>query len=429
MLNRKTAPLIHEVRHLALPSPQILPLDNGIPVYVLDYPGQEIVKLEAVFRAGRPQEQKKLAARAATRLLREGTQRQSGAEIAEHLDFYGASLSVPTHLDTSSFVLFSLKKYAEAVIPTFAEILQSPLFPESELETFRRTSISELLVELEKVETVAYRKVTELIFGENHPYGYNSLPEDYEAIQRSDIQQFYDTWFTPAQCLIFASGRIDDEIKTLLNQYLGSWKKQPEYLAISKNPAQMSAPLPDKKQKPIHIPLAGSLQTAIKIGRRLFDRNHPDFNGLVVLNTVLGGYFGSRLMTNIREKKGYTYNIYSTVDAYLHDGCFYIATEVSPDKSAAALRAIFGEMKKMREQPVAEEELSMVRNYILGMLLNGLDGPINSSDMVRNMIVENQSPENFDALVQTVRNMTPETLQTLAQRYLQPDDFWVVTVG
>jgi zinc protease len=150
--------------------------------------------------------------------------------------------------------------------------------------------------------------------------------------------------------------------------------------------------------------------------------------GLVVLNTVLGGYFGSRLMTNIREKKGFTYNIYSTVDAYSSDGCMYIATEVSPEKSATAVRAIFKEMKKLCEEPLPEEELSMVRNYILGMMLNGLDGPINSSDMVRNQIVENQSPEKFEALVQTVRGISAETLQHLAQQYLQPKDFWVVTV-
>ncbi|MFN0034967.1 MAG: M16 family metallopeptidase [Saprospiraceae bacterium] len=426
MLNRKSAPAIHEVRHLMLPRPEVLRLDNGIQVYVLDYPGQEIVKLEAVFRAGRPEEEKRLAARATSRLLREGTLQKTGAEIAEHLDYYGASLSVPTNLDTSSFVLFSVKKYAHEVIPTFAEMLQSPSFPEDELENFRRTSIQELQVELEKGETVAYRKVTELIFGEHHPYGYNSMPEDYLAIQRTDLQHFFDTWYTPSNCLLFASGRIDDAVLKLLNQHFGGTPHTVDSPSLSP-----SRPLALSHLSPSHIslPLPGSLQTAIKIGRKLFDRNHPDFNGLMVLNTVLGGYFGSRLMTNIREKKGLTYNIYSTVDAYLQDGCFYIATEVSPEKSAAALRAIFSEMKKLRERPVPEEEMSMVRNYILGMLLNGLDGPINSSDLVRNEIVESQSPEKFEALVQTVRSITPEALQGLAERYLQPKDFWVVTVG
>lgn len=428
MLNRKSPPDIYEVRQLSLPHPALIRLDNGIPVYILDFPGQEIVKVEAVFRAGRPEEEKRLAARTTSRLLREGTLLKKGAEIAEHLDFYGASLTVPTNLDTASFILFSLKKYAREVIPTFAEMLQSPSFPEDELETYRRTSIQELLVELEKGETVAYRKVTELIFGADHPYGYNSLPEDYTAIQQADLQHFYNTWYTPSNCMLFASGRIDDEILGLLNQHLGQKDKSAALRTANPKHAVRFVDTTGKPSK-VHIPLAGSLQTAIKIGRRLFDRNHPDFNGLVVLNTLLGGYFGSRLMTNIREKKGFTYNIYSTVDAYLQDGCFYIATEVSPEKSAAAVRAIFREMKKLCEKPVPEEELSMVRNYILGMMLNGLDGPINSSDMVRNQIVENQSTEQFEALVNTVRNISAEALQALAQQYFQPKDFWVVTVG
>ena len=428
MLNRKTAPVVYEVRHLTLPRPELIRLDNGIPVYVLDYPGQEIVKVEAVFRAGRPEEEKRLASRATARLIREGTLYKKAAEIAEHLDFYGASITVPTNLDTSSFQLFSLKKYAKEVIPTFAEMLQFPAFPEDELETYRRTSIQELQVELEKGETVAYRKVTELIFGEQHPYGYNSLPEDYTAIQRADLQHFFDTWYTPENCLLFASGRIDAEVLGLLNEHFGQKGKDQNGKNTSPERIRNYPPLKTNSGK-VQVQLPGSLQTAIKIGRRLFDRHHPDFNGMVVLNTLLGGYFGSRLMTNIREKKGFTYNIYSTVDAYLLDGCFYIATEVSPEKSAAAVRAIFSEMKKLREKLVPEEELSMVRNYILGMMLNGLDGPINSSDMVRNQIVENQSPEHFEALVETVRSISAEALQALANQYLQPKDFWVVTVG
>ena len=425
MLNRQFAPDIYEVQHLTLPVPEIRLLDNGIPVYILDYPGQEIVKVEAVYRTGRAEEEKRLASRATSRILRDGTLQKSGAEIAEHLDFYGASVSVPTNLDTSSFILFTLKKYAHEVIPTFAEILHTPSFPEDELETFRRTSIQELMVELEKGETVAYRKLTELIFGDHHPYGYNSMPEDYLAIQRTDLERFFETWYLPSNCLLFASGRIDDKIFNLLNQHFGT-RQGVKVSPVSARPVHSVS---YQKPSSVRIPLPNSLQSAIKIGRKLFDRNHPDFNGLVVLNTVLGGYFGSRLMTNIREKKGYTYNIYSSVDAYLRDGCLYIATEVSPEKSGAAVRAIFREMKKLRENVVPEEELSMVRNYILGMLLNGLDGPINSSDMVRNQIVEYQTPEKFDALVHTVRNISAAALQELANQYLQPKDFWVVTVG
>lgn len=423
ILNRKTAPPIHEVRNLVLPDPQVVRLDNGVVVYVLDFPGQEIVKIEAVFRAGRPEEDKHLVARATSRLLREGTSGRTGAEIAEFLDFYGGSLSVPTNLDTANFLLFSLKKYAGHLIPVFAEVLQDPVFPESELETFRRTSIQELAVELEKVEVLAYRKVTELIFGETHPYGYNSVAADYTALDRLDLQRFFDNWYHPGNLTLFASGRIDGEVLDLLNRHIGQWKKSgklPDYQAGTPAAQTPSA---------VKIPHAGSLQTAIKIGRRAFNRHHPDFNGLFVLNTILGGYFGSRLMTNIREKKGFTYNIYSTLDSYLHDGCFYIATEVNKGKAAATLKEIHAEMNKLRETPVPDDELAMVRNYLLGMLLNGLDGPLNTSDVLRGLVVEGFTHAAFDELVSDIRSVTPGQLQTLAARYLRPEDFWTVTAG
>lgn len=422
LLNRKSPPAILEVQNLFLPRPQVLHLDNGIPVYVLDFPGQEIVKIEAVFRAGRPEEAKRLASRATAKLLREGTLTRTAADIAEHFDYYGGSLSVPTNLDTTNVLLFSLKKYVHELIPVFAEVLQQPTFPESELETFRRTSLQELLVDLEKVEVQAYRKITELIFGENHPYGYNSVAEDYTALTRDDVLQHFEQWYTPSNCTLFASGRIDAGVLQLLNQYFGQ------------NPVKGRVPVFQPlhihvKPRKIHIPQPGSLQSAIRVGRRLFGREHPDFNGIFVLNTIIGGYFGSRLMTNIREKKGYTYNIYSTADAMLHDGCFYIATEVNKDKSAATLRAIMAEMKKLREHPVSDDEIAMVRNYLLGMLLNGLDGPMNISDVVRSLVVDGLPWESYEALVHTIRHITPAELQELAQRYLQPEDFWTVTVG
>jgi len=425
-MNRKIAPPTHEVRGLTLPTPQLVHLDNGIPVYVLDFPGQEILKVEAVYRAGRPEESKRLAARATARMLREGTHSRSGADIAEHIDFYGGTLSAPTNLDTSNFLLFSLKKYAAELLPTFAEVLLEPSFPEVELETFRRNSIQELQVDLEKVDVVAYRKVTELIFGENHPYGYNSEPEDYRALQRADLQAHYDRWYTPANCTLFASGRVDESVLALLNRHLG---QTPATSFTHPSPlAPLSSPLAPHPST-VRLPLPNSLQSGIRVGRRLFSRQHPDFNGVFVLNTILGGYFGSRLMANIREKKGYTYNIYSTADAMLHDGCFYIATEVNADKAAPTLRAIFSEMKKLREKTVGPDELEMVRNYLLGMLLNGLDGPMNTSDVVRSLLVEGLPLSAFDDLVRTIRDIRADDIQALAQRYLQKEDYWVVQVG
>lgn len=428
MLNRHEAPLIHPINQLVLPRPRLLQLDNGIPLYVLDYPGQEVLKVEAVFQAGRPQEQKRLQARSTARLLREGTKQHSGADIAEFFDYYGASLSIPTNLDTSNFVLYSLSKYAGEVIPRFAEVLQQPAFPETELDTYRSTSIQDLAVELEKVETVAYRKVTELIFGETHPYGYNSVESDYEAIHRDDLQAFFDRWYRAENCIVFASGMVNESVIELINRHLGKLPGNTGasngFVSVYPNAA---TDIPSRKR--IHVPHPGSLQTAIKIGRRTFGRSHPDYNGLFVLNTILGGYFGSRLMHKVREKQGFTYNIYSTLDAYRGDGCLYIATEVNTENADSAIRSIKTELKKLRDKPVSDEELLMVRNYLLGMLLNGLDGPMNTSDVVRGLVTDDLPWESFDRLVETIRTITPNQLQDLAIRYLQPRDFWTVTVG
>lgn len=421
-LNRKIAPAVRDVENLHLQQPRLLTLDNGVPLYALDFPACEVVKVEAVFLAGRPEESKRLVSRAVSRLLRDGTSHKTGSEIAEYFDYYGASFGAPTNLDFANFTLFSLKKYAAEVIPLYAEVLLDPVFPEHELDTFKRTSIQELLVDLEKVEVPAYRKLTELIFGENHPYGYNSSPEGYQAITREDLLAHYQRWYNRQNVRLFVTGHIDDALLSLLNHHLGQWKQDGPTAAPTLT-------IGDQKPMRLSIPHPGSLQTAVKIGRRAFSRQHPDFAGLFVLNTILGGYFGSRLMMNIREKKGYTYNIYSTLDAMLYDGCLYIATEVSPGKAKATEKLIFKEMQQLCETPVPEAELTMVRNYLLGMLLNGLDGPMNIAELVRSQLVENLPWAQFDQMVETIRTITPEQLQDLARRYLRPEDYWVVTVG
>ncbi|MEQ1745294.1 MAG: pitrilysin family protein [Saprospiraceae bacterium] len=422
-LPKRPPPAIHLVGHLTLPLPVELRLDNGLQVFAMHFPGQEILKVEAVFQAGRPEETKRLVSRATARLVREGTASRTGADIAEHIDFYGGTLGNPSSLDTAVFSLFSLRKYASELIPVFAEVLHEPSFPADELETFRRNSLQELLLDLDKEEVLAYRKVTELIFGEAHPYGYNSVPGDYAALSRDDLSAFFDHWYVPANCRLFVSGHVDETVLTLLNQHFGQTQKTGDTPRLHLQSSPVAQP------KVVNIPHTGSLQTAIKIGRRLFARNHPDYDGVFVLNTILGGYFGSRLMTNLREKRGFTYNIYSTADAMLHDGCLYIATEVHKGKVAETLKLIVAEMKNLCDKPVPDSELDMVRNYLLGILLNSLDGPLNISDVVRTLLTECSSLDVFDQLVSTVRSITPEQLQDLARRYLRPEDFWVVTVG
>jgi predicted Zn-dependent peptidase len=419
---RRKAPPIQRIAPLPFPDVQHCTLRNGIPVYMLPHPKHEALKFEWVYRAGRPEEIKPLVARATARLLREGASRYSGAELAEQLDFYGSSLQTPVNLDTANLVLYSLRKYAEATLPFVADMLLKPSFPENELHLFKENSIRELAVELEKGDVVAYRVLTEMLFGSTHPYGYNSTPELYRALVRDDLVHHHARWHTPARSAVFLSGGINDQLLQRIEDLFGDTSPDaPE--------AHTVAPAPVYPPETRRIPQPGSLQTAIKVGRRLFNRHHEDFNGLFVLNTLLGGYFGSRLSMNIRENHGFTYNIYSSVDAMLHDGFLYIATEVDHRNTEATLREIYAEMTRLQQESVPDHELEMVRNYLLGMLLNGIDGPLNTSDLLRSYVVDGLPTNAYNVLTDTIKHITAPDLQALAQQYLNPADYSVVLVG
>jgi predicted Zn-dependent peptidase len=179
-----------------------------------------------------------------------------------------------------------------------------------------------------------------------------------------------------------------------------------------------------------HLPMAQpTVQTALRIGRRMFARQHPDFAGMYVLNTVLGGYFGSRLMHNIREQKGYTYNIYSSLDTFLFDGYFYIGTEVGNAFLEPTVREVRAELDRLRRSPVPKGELEMVRSYLRGTFLTMLDGPFQVADLVRSLAVEGLPADFFGAFVERVHQVDSRELQRLANQYLRAEDLIELTVG
>ncbi|MEM0994010.1 MAG: pitrilysin family protein [Bacteroidota bacterium] len=421
-LDRSIAPPIHPVKDLKLPEIFRYRLDNGIQVHELNMGTQEIVKMEIVFLAGRPYEQKKLASRTTIGLLKEGTSSMSSAQIAETIDFYGASLGTPFNLDTSNVVLHTLSKHFERLLPIIQEIIATPSFPERELQSFIQRSQQRLKVDLSKEDVVAYRTITEYIFDKTTPYGYNSYPEDYEAVSRADVVNHFEQNYRSNQCMIFISGYLPKSTRQLMNRYIGQLKM---------DAAQTSAQqvIIENIPQSVKIQHPEGLQTAIRIGRRLFTRNHPDYPAFFVLNTILGGYFGSRLMANIREENGYTYNIYSALDAMKYDGYFYIGTEVGNEFVAPTRTEIYKEIKRLQEELVGAEELTMVKNYLMGTLLMSLDGAFNIMDVHKSLVTNDLNPAYFDVLTNTIQQITAENLQIQAQKYLQKDSLWEVIVG
>lgn len=422
MPDRKQSPIIHEISELRLPEVQNYHLSNGIPVYEVNMGTQDIMKLEVIFEAGRPFEQKHSVARATATMLKEGTHQHKSAEIAEFFDFYGASIGVPYNLDNSSFTLYALSKHLETLLPMVAEILTQASFPETELSSLVERYKQRLQVDLNRGDVVAYRELTELIYGAKHPYGYNSSKAGFEALLSTDLRQHFSSHFHAGNCTIVLSGKLGKDTADLLEKHLGQ---------IPKKVASTAIPFPEIVDAPrkVYIPHNDKSQSAIRIGRILFNRKHSDFPALYVLSTLLGGYFGSRLMMNIREQNGYTYGVYSSLDTMRHSGFMYIATEVGNEFIEPTLEEIYKEFRVLRETEADAEELQMLRNYLMGTFLNALDGPFNSSELVRALVLDNLPLDYFHNLIHTIQTITPKQLQNLAQQYLKEDDFWQVVVG
>lgn len=419
---RVTGPVIKDIENVFLPAYSKTNLDNGLPVYLISSGTQDIIKIELVFQAGRAFEIKKVVSRACNSQLKEGCAGFTSQDLADQIDFFGATFRTSENLDTCSVLLFCMGKHFERLMPILREIVVSPLFPADELRKYVNNNSERLKVELVKNDVVAYRTITEKIFTSAHPYGYNSVIEDYAALEREDLLKHYEKNYGHNNCYVFLSGKVNDRHVEICNRYLGkNFKKA--------TPDEKVPSIDQARPEIIHTTSDKEFQTAIKIGRKLFARSHKDYPGMYFLNAVLGGYFGSRLMSNIREDKGYTYNIYSEVDVMKHDGLFIIGTEVGDEYVDETRAEISKELAILRNDLISDEELKMVRNYLLGRILNFVDGPFNAARLLKSIIQSNLDKNYFDHLIHTIKNISAEELRNLAQKYLKEEDMWHISVG
>ncbi|MBK9255514.1 MAG: insulinase family protein [Saprospiraceae bacterium] len=412
--DRSIAPIIKNIQSLSVPDYNEYLLPNKTRLIEIKSGTQDILKMEIVHLAGRTVENHRLAARATAMLLREGSKSMTSAQVADKIDYYGASIKSASNMDFSYSTVYTLTKHFSEILPVISEMYSEPLFDADEIDKFKKSNIQKLLEELSKNDVLTYRKITGEIFGENHPYGYNSEVEDYLNLDRSVLLEHFDEYYGSDNCLIFISGKTTTSVIEQIVKFFGSntkESKKKEYkVAITQN---------DQKQFRIYSP--NEHQSAIKSGCRLFNRNHPDHAAFFMLNTIFGGYFGSRLMTNIREKAGYTYDIFSSMDQMIHDGCFYVSTELNSDFIDQTLEAIYYEMDVLCEKKVPAKELSMVKNYVMGNFLNFLDGPLNVSGFIRSLILTGMKISDFEAFITEIKEMKSERIRNVAQNYFQRD--------
>ncbi len=421
MLDRSISPPFGKIQGIDLLEPTVHHLDNGLPVFAVNAGLQDVLKIELIFNAGTATADKKLVASATSKLLTEGTEKHSAMELAEAVDFYGAHLQSEVTHDEASLSLYTLNRYLENTIGTLAEVYAEPVFSEREVETYLLKSRQEMMVNEEKVSYLGAKAFSAAIFGADHPYGRSAARDDYNAIDRQDLVDFHSMFIKKRIKHILVSGKPSANTITSLNAHFGQEKRE----AITENDIRPSAIEPET----IHVEKAGAVQNSIKIGRVLFNRTHPDFIGMQILCTVLGGYFGSRLMANIREDKGYTYGIGAGIVSLKESGYLTISTEVGSDVCKAAISEIFYEIERLRKEPIPIAELELVQNYMLGSILKSLDGPFQVADKWKSYLRYGLGSDSHQNLIRQIQNMTPERLRQLANTYLQRKDLVQVTAG
>lgn len=415
-------PKINRIRSVVSPLVDLKRTNNGISIYEILKSECEVVFLEIVFKVGRFEEDKKMISRCTASLLTEGAGKWSSSEISEIVEYYGASLNVSSDLDHSTLRLVCLKKYFSQFEQILIAILNEPHFDSEELSLFINRKIERLKEDLSKNDLISFRYLTEAIFGADHPYGYNSTEELYQNVTCDDLKAYFNENYRSNNAIVFLAGDVDTSIREALERVCHSIKAPLSDSVIRKFETRKS------DQKQIFIP-GSKNQTSIKMGRHLFGRSHKDFYGVNYLTTVLGGYFGSRLVSNLREDKAITYGIYATVETSLRDGYFMISTEVRQDAVDLCISEIYKEFDRLKKETISAEESEMVNNYLMGNYLTLLDGPFNSIKAIKTLVLSDIPLNELNSLISHSISFSPEVIRDYANKYLNRNDFWEVTVG
>ncbi len=420
MLDRTVAPPFKQIEGVDVIEAELRQLSNGLPAYYIDAGSQEVLKVEFVTNAGSLYEPKKGSSFFTAKMLSEGTPKHTSTQIAEAIDFYGAQIEINPGLDVTSLSLYVLKKHFKYVLPLIAECLLNSNFPEQELELQKSLKRDNLKLNLEKNQFLSSRKIREVIFGQGHAYGKSLGLEMIDDVYTQDLKSFYQGQFFNAPLLIL-SGKVSDVELNLLESYFN----QITLMTVSSQDIETKFP----KASKLIIDRPQSLQSSIRIGKPSLPKNHPDYINLLIVNEILGGYFGSRLMKNIREEKGFTYGIHSNVMNLTHAAIQVIGTDVKKKFTEQTLDEIFKEISILQKELVPDDELENVKNYMQGSFLSSITTPFSLADKFKAIHFHGLNYSFYNQYLQTIRDISPETILRVANEQFKIEDYSTVVVG
>lgn len=423
-LDRSKRPETHGISCIEIIKPEQVTFDNGIPVNVIRMGDTPVSRLDLIFERGRCDEGKPMVSDFTASLMREGTATRTAEEIAGILDFYGSWMGSESSAHNTTLSIYSLNRHFKDIIDVFAEIATKPIFPEKELDNMKALAASRLKNNCQKVSYLASAEFQKRYYGDTHNLGKRPDEETIFSITRDELMNFHRENICLENAKIVISGIVDDNMLSILNNSFGQ-------TSITKHASKSQSDKPHKKFSPgtFTVEKSDAVQSAIKIGIPTILRTHPDYIPLRILVTALGGYFGSRLMQNIREEKGYTYGISALLIGMRDNSCITISSQCATAYTKKVIEEICNEMRKLQNAPIEKDELERVKSYMRGDLAKTTDTPFSLADYYCASITNNIPENYFRCQCETIDSITPDKLQDTAKKYLDCEQMLTVVAG
>ncbi|UYZ57746.1 M16 family metallopeptidase [Hymenobacter latericus] len=414
MLNRQLAPPTRPIGRVDLPKATVTQLPNGARLHVLPHNAQPVVRLQVVLPAGRWYDPTPGVSLLTARTLLDGTHSRTARQIADEVAFYGASLECEQGFDRATLTLYCLSRHLEKLLPLVQDVLINASFPDSDVEQLKLRTIQNIRVERQKTSYLASERFSQNLFGPKHPYGRVFNEDSFRTLSPDDARSFHHEAYNLGKAELFLCGDVNESHINILQELLGTSGKPSANGAIVEFTNDFT-PIPAD-----YVAIEGSLQASLRLGRAWPTPSHADTHKLQFLVKVLGGYFGSRLMKNIREDKGFTYGIYASINHREHGSNLIIASDVNAQNAEAAIQEIHHEMRTLQEEAIPEEELETVRSYILGKFLNELGTIFEQADKYKTRVLLGLHSDFHAQFIAEVSAVTADELRALAQGYLAP---------
>ena len=393
---------------------------NNIELNFIDGGSAPLLKIELVYNAGSKYQSQPLVASLAFDILRDGSKKLNGKAFKETINGLGVYYGMDISKDFGTLSFYVLERNLKPLLDLVKEVVTQPNLPEKEFNRLLQKEKNDFLIDSEKTSFLARQKFAEVLFNESE-YGHVAHLEDFNNLEYQMTKSFiYDNVVgSPFKMLV--SGNISNSSKTFFKQFLDSFEIT---CKGTKKRVQSCKPI-----NQLHVVKKDSEQCSLMLGKLLPSKTHPDYHKISVVNTLFGGYFGSRLMQNIREDKGWTYGIHSTILNYEDASSLVISTDVLKDKGHQTISEIKKEIEKLQNELVSEKELAVLRNYLKGNLLKGFDGAFEQIDRYFSVDSFGLDWSYYDDYIQLLEAITPEDIKEISILYLKWEDFVLVKVG